>query len=154
MTDDRSSPRASRPRYLTSSSSDSGEHYLGSGWNSDRPNRKPTHDPEEVRRLKAELDAALNRPVPAKLPSQRDTWKSKARTSLLAAVSELVARGWSKRAIARHLGVDVHTFEDWLSGARQVPGWVFAGLPSDGRCAALRDLLAEDAASRPTGTDD
>ena len=114
---------------------------------------RASHDPVEVRKLKEELEVLLRPPVKVRLPSHRDALKSKARAAFEAGVAELLVRGWSKRGIARHLGADIHTLEDWLAGNRQVPGWAFAGLSTDGRVAALRDLLGDVEAERYTGTD-
>jgi hypothetical protein len=98
-------------------------------------------DPREVRALKLEL-SALDRPLAKpRVPSWRDVCRSKARAAFVRGVEALLIRGWSKRRIAKSVGCDVHTFEDWLAGNRQVPAWAIHALPVDGRVGYVRAIV-------------
>jgi hypothetical protein len=88
----------------------------------------------------------------------RDASRSKAHCAFRASVDALIERGWSKRAIARRLDVDVVSLIDWYErGDRkrsQIPGWVLAALPSEARAAWMRVALGwSDVPPPSTGTD-
>lgn len=101
---------------------------------------RPPIDRAEVARLRAEVDGMLRPLAKIQPPSKRDRSKERARDILRTIVDELVTRGWSKRGLSRHLGVDVHYFVDLLEGNRAVPGWIFVALPPMGRALLIREI--------------
>ncbi len=105
-------------------------------------------DRYEVDRLRAELDAALP-PLRAKpIVAVRAEPKSTEHQEFLVAYCALVKRGWTMRAMSRHLGISHRYVLDMRRGARaartEARDWV----------AALWELLGRDVElpSR-TGTD-
>jgi hypothetical protein len=109
--------------------------------------------------IRRHLDELALEPRPlAKAPSFRDESRAKIHCAFRAAIHSLLAADWSMRAIARHLECDVVTLIDWHERGdqkrSQIPGWVFAALPSEARAAWMRAALewSEPPPSR-SGTD-
>lgn len=120
-TGDKSSPRASsRPRYLTcsagSESSQSGEHAL----------QYVEHEP---RRLRAELDSALNESASPPLlpPTRREQCEERAARAYTVATNALP--DWSENRYAREIDRCKRMHRDYRSGSRAVPADVVLMLP-------------------------
>jgi hypothetical protein len=109
-------------------------------------------DFDSIRAQLAELEQQL-RPIAKARPSWRDEQRSRSHAAFVSAVQALTIAGRSKRSIALSMGVDTHTFEDWLSARRQLPAWVIAALPVEGRVAFMREALSWNHVEPRDGTD-
>lgn len=107
--------------------------------------------------LRAELDARERhlRPLArTRGEAHRDELKSKAHAAFVEAIDALLCERWSKRRIADHMGIDIHTLIDVYDGKRGLQAWHIAALPARGRMAYQRAMLTwgESPSSSRSGT--